>query len=90
MKLETDFLDESLQKTVTPKLFTCHHMKTLLVEFNTLIPLSAIVEHLFSLGKDDLHPKRAGLSDAHFLFSNACIFERKSIIFLLITIFDSM
>ena len=34
----TDFLDEPLEKAVTPKAFACHHMKNLLVESNTSIP----------------------------------------------------
>ena len=39
-KLVVDFLDESLEKTVTPKSFACcYHMKTFLVEFNTPISL---------------------------------------------------
>ena len=46
--LEIDFLDEPLEKTVTPKSFACYHMKTLLVEFNTPISLSAGVERDFS------------------------------------------
>ena len=41
-------------------------MKTLFVEFNTLIRLSAGVECLVSLIRDVLHPKRMGLSDVHF------------------------
>ena len=36
------------------------------ISYNTPIPSSAAVERLFSLGKDILKPKRAGLSDNHF------------------------
>ena len=56
--------------------FQEHSKKTLLVEFNNPIFLSAGivtkahynagVKRRFSLGKDVLCPKRAGLSDAHF------------------------
>ena len=37
-KLVIDFLDEPLEKkkTMTPKSFACHHIKTLLVEINNL------------------------------------------------------
>ena len=51
-KLVKDFLEEPLEKkTVTPKSFACHHLKTLLVEFfNAAVPSSVSVESLFSLG----------------------------------------
>ena len=35
-------------------------------QYNTTLPSSAVVERLFSLGKDILKPKRCGLSDEHF------------------------
>ena len=65
-KLVTDVFDGPLEKTTTAKSFSCHHMTTLLVEFNTPILLSAGVKRIFALGKEVLRPMGAGLSDAHF------------------------
>jgi len=41
-------------------------MMKLFTKFNTVIPSSAAVERLFSIGKDILSAKRATLSDAKF------------------------
>ena len=65
-KLVTNFFDGLLEKTTTAKSFPCHHMTTLLVEFNTLIVLSVGVKGLFLLVKEVIRPMRAVLSDAHF------------------------
>ena len=65
-KLVTNFFDGPLKKTMTAKSFCCHHMTTLLVEFNTPILSSVGVKRLFSLVKEVIRPMRAGLRDAHF------------------------
>ena len=59
-------LDGPLEKTMTAKSFCCHHMTTLLVEFNTPILLSVGVKRLFSFVKEVIRPVQAVLSDAHF------------------------
>ena len=66
-KIATEYLDGPLEKTVSANSFGANKiLKTLFIEFNTPIPSSAGVERLFSLGKEVLRPKRAGLSDTHF------------------------
>ena len=64
-KLVKDFLDKPLEKTVIPKAFAYHHIKTLLVEFfNTWIPLRTCALSFFIRCKDFFCPKK--LSNAHF------------------------
>ena len=46
--------------------FATTSLREQFIKFNTPIPSSAAVERLFSLGKDILRPKRAGLSNEHF------------------------
>ena len=65
-KLVTNFFDGPLEKTTPAKSFPCHHMTTLLVEFNPLILLSVGDKCLFSLVKEVIRPMRAALSDVHF------------------------
>ena len=66
-KIVTEYLDGPLEKTVSANSFGANKiLKTLFIEFNTSIPSGAGVERLFSLGKDVLRSKRAGLSDTHF------------------------
>ena len=51
LKLVKDFHNKPLEKTVTPKSFAYHHMRTLLAKFfNTPVPLSGGVKSIFSLG----------------------------------------
>ena len=38
----------------------------LFINYNTSMSSSSAVKRLFSLGKDVLKPKRAGLTDKHF------------------------
>ena len=61
-KLVTNLVEGPLEKTRTAKSFSCHHITTLLVEFNTPILLSVGVKRLFSLVKQVIRPVRAGLS----------------------------
>ena len=58
-KLVTNFFDGPLEKTTTAKSFSCHHMTTLLVEFNTPILLSAGVKRLFSLVEEIIRTVRS-------------------------------
>ena len=62
----TNFFDRPLEKTPTAKSFSCHHMTTLLVEFDTPILLRVGAKRLFSLVNEVIRPMRAGLSNAHF------------------------
>ena len=64
------FLNVSLIKS--PKRQICSSnfqndaLKNLFIRYNTALPSSATIERVFSVGKDILKPKRAGLSDDHF------------------------
>ena len=61
------FLHESSPlKHFALSVFSNDTIKDLYIKFNTPIPCSAAVEHLFSTGKDILKPKRSRLTDKHF------------------------
>jgi len=66
--LVQDFLDENPKRKIAicKESFPTIQFQQLFIKFNTTIPSSAVVERLFSLVKDVLKPKRAGLSDEHF------------------------
>ena len=69
------------KKTVTPKSFAYRRMKAIFVEFfNTSIPLSAVVQNLFSLDIKKFFAQKR-LSEAHFQM--LIFFKRKPIIFCL-------
>ena len=51
---------------ISKESFPNTHFQEMFIKYNTAIPSSAGVERLFSLGKDVLKPKEAGLSDEHF------------------------
>ena len=62
------FLQQKIDRSspLFPNMFDDQDILALFCEYNTAVPSSAAVERLFSLGKDVLKPKRAGLSDKHF------------------------
>lgn len=67
-KLVEEFLSGCVEKQLMMRnyYFPSPALRNLFIKYNTAIPSSAAVERLFSLGKDVLKPKRAGLSDNHF------------------------
>jgi len=67
-KLVQDFLDKNPKRKIAicKESFRTIQFQQLFIEFNTSIPSNAAVERLFSLVKDVLKSKRAGLSDEHF------------------------
>ncbi|KAG7163707.1 hypothetical protein Hamer_G002938 [Homarus americanus] len=56
----------NLRKTFDKNTFPNKAMRELFIKYNNPIPSSAAVEHMFSLGKDVLRPKRSRMSDKHF------------------------
>ena len=60
------FLDASLQRHVNASCFTHKALKRVFIKMNAVVPSSAAVERVFTIGKGILKAKRSGLNDVHF------------------------
>ena len=72
-KIAASFLDEPFTNSILATFATHEKLMLLFVKYNTALPSSGAVEHLFSTGEDVLKPKRAGLSDEHL---NMLVFSK--------------
>ena len=66
VKIFERFVDQKPQRQICSSNFQNNALKNLFIRYNTALPSSAAVERVFSVGKDILKPKRAGLSEDHF------------------------
>ena len=66
VKILERFVDQKPQRQICSSNFQNDALKNLLIRYNTALPSSAAVERVFSVGKDILKSKRAGLSEDHF------------------------
>ena len=61
------FLEMPLTKSLPTKdTLSCKALHQLYLKYNTVLPTSAAVERMFSVGKESLKNKRACYSDEHF------------------------